>query len=249
MLRLICQSCANNTVIAATRESLEENAASILADIQSFTNIKDPESTCPSTESVDNSLNDQWNNESSDDCNNDQAAMFDEKKNWNGPEERRDADTSEWLEDSFIEGGIQTFISFENDSFRSSNRMEDYLQFSNHSNAEPLDALMKGAPRSSTPTKFTPFENLNQHEIRKFNISKIFSPPKLRQFMYGKSSAKRGLEMTPDLSRMEYSQCIVVDEQKKEQDEDGDDDSVDLAYFVNTTKDRIRRRLMNGSYV
>ena len=201
----------------------------------SLSNIKDPESVSPSRASVDNV----W----------DQAAMFDEKKNSKGFKERNDADSSEWLESSFIEGGIQTFSMAENENGRSMNKTEDYLQFSGAKNTERKNTEMvfKDPPRTSTPKKFTNAEKVPRAQMKDIDMSSTYSPQKLRNFLYSKCEQERGLELTLGLSKLTYSQFIVVDEQKKLKDRD--DNSLRLNYFVNSTKNKIRRRLMNMSNV
>lgn len=205
-----------------------EDGGELDAGIESTSNLKDPES----------------NEQMKDDCKNDQAAMFEEKKNCSGFFDRKDI--SEWLEDSFIEGGIQTFSPLENENSRPSSRNEaDYLQFSDHSNeaTNENEMILEDPKRTSTPTKLVKFP---KNQSREFNILTMYTPQKLRKFLYEKCDHKKGLELTLDLSNQECSQCIVVDEQKKENE--GENDSVEVD-FVNTMKDKIRRKLMNTSYV
>ena len=175
--------------------------------------------------------------------------MFDEKKNFKGLEERKDADASEWLESSFIEGGIQTYTMFENESCRSTNKTDDYLQFSAIKNAERDDTDMatKELPKSSTPRRLTKLTDVTRPQKHDTDISINFTPQKLRKYLYSKTEQKRGLELALGLSKLTYSQCIVVNEQKKLKSKD--QNSLKLNYFVNSTKDKIRRRLMNMSYV
>ena len=217
---------------------LEDTAPRVVVP-QSLSNIKDPESISPSKASVDA--------EPKNVCRNDQAAMFDEKKNCGGLEERKYVETSEWLEDSFIEGGIQTFTPLENESGKSSNKTEDYLQFSNYSNTETNETNFEEPLRTSTPTKIKTVKSAPKKDVHEFNISKIYTPQKLRRFLHEKCDPKKGLEMTLDISKLDFSQCIVVDEQKRYNK--GNDNSTELDDFVNLTKDKIRRRLINMSYV
>ena len=202
---------------------------------RSLSNIKDPESVSPSRASVDNVS--------------DQAAMFDEKKNSKGLQERNDADSSEWLESSFIEGGIQTFSMVENENGRSINKTDDYLQFSTIKNTERKNTEMafKDPLRASTPRKFPDVEKISKTQMNNLETSSTYSPRKLRNFLYSKCEQEKGLELALGLSKLTYSQFIVVDEQKRLKDRD--ENSLRLNYFVNSTKDKIRRRLMNMSKV
>ena len=200
----------------------------------SHSNIKDPESMSPSTVSVDNVC--------------DQAAMFDEKKDSKGIKKRKDGDASEWLESSFIEGGIQTYSLIESESTRSNNKTEDYLQFTSIKTTDRRKPGMtiNGPLRTSTPKRLNTLKNVPERRLKEANVSRIYTPKNLRNFLYNKYEQKKGLELTFGLSKLAYSQFVVVDEQKKL--EKRDQNSLKLDYFVNSTKDKIRRRQMNMSY-
>ena len=201
----------------------------------SQSNIKDPESMSPSTVSVDNVC--------------DQAAMFDEKKDSKGIEKRKDGDASEWLESSFIEGGIQTYSLLESESTRSNSKTEDYLQFTSIKTTDRRrrpGMTINDPLRTSTPKRLNTLKNIPERRLKETSISRIYTPRNLRNFLYNKYEQKKGLELTFGLSKLAYSQFVVVDEQKKL--EKRDQNSLKLDYFVNSTKEKIRRRQMNMSY-
>ena len=208
---------------------------------RSLNNIKDPESisalACPG----------ETNRPEKNDT--DQGAVFDEKENWNGFEERQDNDSHEWLEGSFIEGGIETFSPLETDGNKASNKTEDYLQMSsNNRESCVVDTSDKVGPRTSTPASSSVFGESSQQNGSYLNKTRTYTPKKLKKFMFDKYN-ESGLGVASCLSELENSHCIIVDEQKKENNIRQIDWGRGIDDLVNVTKNKIRNRLMNVSYV
>ncbi|XP_065054406.1 uncharacterized protein LOC135683156 [Rhopilema esculentum] len=207
---------------------------------RSLNNIKDPESilalACPGEtnrlETIDTV----------------QGAVFDEKENWSGFEERQDNDSHEWLEGSFIEGGIETFSPLEADGNKVGNKTEDYLQMSSNNREPCADASDKAGPRTSTPASSSVFGESSQQNGSYLNETRTYTPKKLKKFMFDKFN-ESGLGVASCLSELENSHCIIVDEQKKESNMRQIDWGRGIDDLVNVTKNRIRNRLMNVSYV
>ena len=220
---------------------------------QSLTNIKDPESVSPSRVSVD----DQFESNSEED----QPAVCDEKKNWIGLEERKDTEPTEWLEGSYIEGGIETYTQLENENNRhasrnlasaQANRTADYLQMSgeNSRNAGHQESII---PRTSTPEQ--PIVIKPNRNMSLLNDSKIYTPVKLQKFLFERYNQTQDVGIGIDESELDLSRVAVVAEQKRgsmNYYDTTDSKSTNLSGlddFVSATKIKIRNRLMNMSYV
>eukprot|EP00112_Aurelia_sp_Birch-Aquarium-sp1_P025824 Seg881.2 transcript_id=Seg881.2/GoldUCD/mRNA.D3Y31 product="hypothetical protein" protein_id=Seg881.2/GoldUCD/D3Y31 len=210
---------------------------------QSLTNIKDPESVSPSRASVDE--------QSESNFEDDQPAVCDEKKNWIGLEQRKDTEPTEWLEGSYIEGGIQTYTQLENENNRPANRTGDYLQTSgeNSRNAGHQEHI---TPRTSTPVQPIVFKPKRNSSL--LNDSKIYTPVKLQRFLFERYNETQDIGIGIDESELDLTRVAVAAEQKRGSMNYYDTESKTtnlsgLDDFVSATKIKIRSRLMNMSYV